>query len=393
MGLTLKPRPTLLIMLALLGLCSRRTNAFQQPQSAATAPPAPRARRGTDGESSLTMRLRALRLLHREKEALELFEIAPVDVKEKLAQFLIGAQESVNGASRMVYASSGMPWKASYYHAVLGEYDDAVRAASQAIETDKRATAQGVSAGSLQPYLTLHLYVLRAVASSAAGNRIGSERDFRTALDICRKADCPALSEGDIYFRRGLSSFLSGDVSPAANDCRVFSQFGPVYQHAKPGSTPAYPAQQDADAVCAFIVSSAPIEATGSPGTGSGGASGTSSGGASGTSSGDIRAEMDEIQRSGHFTAMPAPIRTGNYASSPGSFAQVVENATAYELRVLFSGPVDQEFVIQPGATQRIALPAGEYRVAAKVSNPTVLPYYGTQSYDGGSYSSRFYIR
>jgi hypothetical protein len=109
-----------------------------------------------------------------------------------------------------------------------------------------------------------------------------------------------------------------------------------------------------------------------------------------------IRSEIDDIERSGRFAAMPQPVRVGNPRSlgnSSGDVTQDVENGTPYELRVLYSGPIDRDLTVQPGMKGRIVLPPGGYRVAAKVSNPNVLPYYGVQSYEAGSYSSRFFIR
>jgi hypothetical protein len=105
-----------------------------------------------------------------------------------------------------------------------------------------------------------------------------------------------------------------------------------------------------------------------------------------------IRAEIDEIERSGQFTPMPVPTRTSD-GSVTGNVTQEVTNGTRYELRVLYSGPLDRDLVIQPGATQSIVLPPGSYRVAAKVSSSAVRPYYGVQPYLVGSYTSRFYIQ
>ena len=78
-------------------------------------------------------------------------------------------------------------------------------------------------------------YKDRAVASSATGNRIGSQRDFRTALALCGKSDCDPVAERDIYISRAISGFLLGDLSSATNDCNVVPQFGGWPGHASSG--------------------------------------------------------------------------------------------------------------------------------------------------------------
>lgn len=76
----------------------------------------------------------------------------------------------------------------------LGRYADAVEACSQAIRITIRS--DGLLGADLIDHSILRIwYVARAVASSAAGNQVGSQRDFQTALDLCRQDDCSALSE------------------------------------------------------------------------------------------------------------------------------------------------------------------------------------------------------
>jgi hypothetical protein len=112
-------------------------------------------------------------------------------------------------------------------------------------------------------------------------------------------------------------------------------------------------------------------------------------------SSPSIGSEVARIERGPH-SAMPAPIASPlPSGASSGAVQHSVENRTAYTLIVLFSGPVERQVMISPGATEQLSLAPGQYRVAARVPVSTgVLPFFGVQSYSAGQgYSSHFYIQ
>lgn len=69
-----------------------------------------------------------------------------------------------------------------------------------------------------------------------------------------------------------------------------------------------------------------------------------------------------------------------------------VKNNTRYELTVRYSGPSSKKLVIPEGQTQSVTLPKGNYKVAASVNAHNVTNYYGTDSMQGGRYSSSFRI-
>lgn len=80
-------------------------------------------------------------------------------------------------------------------------------------------------------------------------------------------------------------------------------------------------------------------------------------------------------------------------ADSRSSSAEVtIENGTSYELTVRYSGPDSQKIVIPASATRSLTLQVGSYTVAASVSAANVRNYVGTDTMQGGRYSSRFYI-
>ena len=76
-----------------------------------------------------------------------------------------------------------------------------------------------------------------------------------------------------------------------------------------------------------------------------------------------------------------------------GQTSMEIENGTPYILFVYLSGPVSQQLQIAAGQSQTVSLSPGHYEVAAKVSNPSVIPFYGTEDYAANTgYSSNFYI-
>jgi hypothetical protein len=70
-----------------------------------------------------------------------------------------------------------------------------------------------------------------------------------------------------------------------------------------------------------------------------------------------------------------------------------VENKTGYELTVRYSGPSSKKLVIPVGATRSVALVPGAYQVAASVNAADVTNYFGSDTMQGGRYSSSFFIQ
>jgi peptidyl-prolyl cis-trans isomerase A (cyclophilin A) len=107
-----------------------------------------------------------------------------------------------------------------------------------------------------------------------------------------------------------------------------------------------------------------------------------------------ISGEVARIERGKH-SALPPPVASPLEAgSSYGSINRKIENGTSYTLTVLFAGPVERKITLAAGQTGELVLPAGNYKVAAHVTAPNVLPFFGTQSYSSGQeYTSHFYIQ
>jgi hypothetical protein len=100
---------------------------------------------------------------------------------------------------------------------------------------------------------------------------------------------------------------------------------------------------------------------------------------------------IDEI-RSGLHQAMP-PAHAAPSALR-GMSGVSVTNGTKYELSVYLKGPVAQTLEIAPDQSQNLTLPPGHYEVAARVSDPGVIPFYGTDDYGADTTSSyQFYIQ
>jgi|GEM_PF-3274244 len=96
-------------------------------------------------------------------------------------------------------------------------------------------------------------------------------------------------------------------------------------------------------------------------------------------------------------------IRTGQHAAMPlaeaapsalaGWTRMVVENDTEYTLTVFLSGPQEDRFEIAPRGSQTLNMLPGQYEVAARVSNPAVIPFYGQRSCGPNTrYSEHIYI-
>ena len=101
-----------------------------------------------------------------------------------------------------------------------------------------------------------------------------------------------------------------------------------------------------------------------------------------------IDLEVKEIA-AGEYGEMPR----AQALSQGGTSTNVeVENQTGYELTVRYSGPDSKKLVIPVGASRSIKLVPGAYQVAASVEAANVTNYYGSDTMQGGRYSSNFYI-
>jgi hypothetical protein len=104
--------------------------------------------------------------------------------------------------------------------------------------------------------------------------------------------------------------------------------------------------------------------------------------------------EVDEAQRSGRTSPLPtdSPCR-GDGSLRATATRYEVRNSTEYDLRVILSGPVEQEVRISPNSSQTVTLPAGTYRILGKVASPNVLPFFGQRTFPGGAgCASQFYL-
>lgn len=71
----------------------------------------------------------------------------------------------------------------------------------------------------------------------------------------------------------------------------------------------------------------------------------------------------------------------------------VAKNKTEYTLTIMYSGPVNSyRQVIDAKETGKIVMTNGDYRIVAFVDTPTVVPYAGTMTLNGGGYESEYFI-
>ena len=104
-----------------------------------------------------------------------------------------------------------------------------------------------------------------------------------------------------------------------------------------------------------------------------------------------IETEIAEIAEQEHGYLPPSsPISSEELG---GDVEYTISNDTPYTLTVLLSGPSIRSVTISAGGTKTITLEPGIYETAAKVDDPTVIPYYGTDTLIGDTqYEVSFYI-
>lgn len=108
---------------------------------------------------------------------------------------------------------------------------------------------------------------------------------------------------------------------------------------------------------------------------------------------GITRAEVQKVAAvpEGERGVLPPP--EGIAVAGLGNPALMVENGTEYVLTVRYAGPMAKELVLQPQAVGELILLAGTYQVAASVSDPSVVPFYGKAVFEPDHmYESVFYI-
>jgi hypothetical protein len=105
-----------------------------------------------------------------------------------------------------------------------------------------------------------------------------------------------------------------------------------------------------------------------------------------------VQQEIDRI-RSGRYSPMPTPQASGA-SGLDGQTSWVIQNGTSYSLTVFLSGPVRHRMDIPAGGSQTLRVSPGNYEVAASVSGPNVIPFYGTINLGANTqYTEQFYIK
>jgi len=106
--------------------------------------------------------------------------------------------------------------------------------------------------------------------------------------------------------------------------------------------------------------------------------------------SNEIRQQIDRIRNGPHEALPPAQAAASSLGGQTG---MSVTNRTSCTLSVFVSGPANKSMQLPPGGSQSIGLVPGNYELAASVSCPNVIPFYGTQTLAANTqYSENFYI-
>ena len=110
----------------------------------------------------------------------------------------------------------------------------------------------------------------------------------------------------------------------------------------------------------------------------------------SGMANDEVKQEIQKIRNAPH-EAMPPAQSAG--ASLGGQTSMTVENGTTFVLYLYVSGPTSRKLQIAPGGSESLRFPPGQYEVAAKISAPSVIPFYAVENYaPNAAYTSHFYI-
>ena len=107
-----------------------------------------------------------------------------------------------------------------------------------------------------------------------------------------------------------------------------------------------------------------------------------------------IRSEIENAENSGRTSPLPAgtPCRRDG-SLPPGKMKYEIKNSTPYDLRIVVSGPGEQEIGIPPNASRAAIISPGEYKILGKVTSTGVLPFYGTRIFaPGDACASEFYL-
>ncbi len=83
--------------------------------------------------------------------------------------------------------------------------------------------------------------------------------------------------------------------------------------------------------------------------------------------------------RQGPHVPMPPPQMV--YTSGAPGKGMTIENYTGHLLRVHFNGPICRTVEVPNRQSFAVALVVGSYEVATEVPGTTILPFYGTQTY------------
>ena len=103
-----------------------------------------------------------------------------------------------------------------------------------------------------------------------------------------------------------------------------------------------------------------------------------------------VQDEIQKIRNAPHAAMPPAQAAP---APLGGQTSMTVENGTGYVLYLYLSGPNTQTLQIAAGSSQTLAVSPGSYEIAAKVSDPSVMPFYGRDDYAANTqYSHHFYV-
>ena len=96
-----------------------------------------------------------------------------------------------------------------------------------------------------------------------------------------------------------------------------------------------------------------------------------------------ISGQIDEVMRSGHYRALPAP-RVSPDDRANGASSLKIKNSSQYDLTVLCGGPAECTAQIPAGSSVAVKLQPGSYRMVARFGLPGTRPMFEQYAFESG---------
>jgi len=208
--------------------------------------------------------------------------------------------------------------------------------------------------GGYESYLPELEYMDRALAEAAIGQSVAAVRDFDILISLLRRyTPQNSLGLANANFNKAIILYLNSKPIAGAMACKTTLE----YDHS-----------QYRESLCAKMAVAALDMQAESP----------------------IKTEIEHVESLSEASPLPVPIVSDHAGNGP-NVSRTLDNRTAYAVTVLLTGPTDKRIVLPPRTSQTFEIPAGRYKIAARLLNQNFPPLFAVQDYTPGhDYKSEF---